>query len=165
MAATDINHVTLVGRLTRDAEIRYSGSGFPITTLSLALTATRKKGDDWVEESHFFDCTVLGKQGEALKDYLLKGKQIAVDGKLRQERWEQDDGNKRSKVVVLVDNIQLLGSRTDSQQGGGYNSQQTQQQSNFGVRASEIPPPGSNPNGSNSTDIGEFREEDDDIPF
>ena len=165
MAATDINHVTLVGRLTRDAEIRYSGSGFPITTLSLALTATRKKGDDWVEESHFFDCTVLGKQGEALKDYLLKGKQIAVDGKLRQERWEQDDGNKRSKVVILVDNIQLLGSRTDSQQSTEeYNSQQAQQQSNFGVRASEIPP-SSNQNGSNSTEIGEFTDEDDDIPF
>ena len=165
MAQADINQVTLVGRLPRDAEIRYSGSGFPITSFSLALTARRKKGDDWVDESHFFDCTLLGKRGESLKNYLLKGTQIAIDGKLQQDRWEQDDGNKRSRVVILVDNIQLLGSRTDSQQSPEeYNSQQAQQQANFGVRASEIPP-SSNQNGSNSTEIGEFTDEDDDIPF
>ena len=112
----DVNHVLLIGRLTRDAELKYTTTGYPISSFSLALNRRRKEGEQWVEEAHFFDINLFGKTAEALKQYLTKGKQIAVEGELRQDRWEQD-GQSRSKVVIAANNIQLLGGGATS--GGG----------------------------------------------
>jgi primosomal replication protein N len=85
----DLNIVALVGRLTRDAELKYSNSGVAITKLSLAINSRTKKDDTWQDEAHFFDAVLLGRRGEAIAQYLVKGKQIAVQGELRQDRWEQ----------------------------------------------------------------------------
>lgn len=125
----DINHVILVGRLTRDAELRYTGGGMAVTKMGLAVNRRKKNGDEWVEEAHFFDIVAWGKLGESLTPYLVKGKQIGVEGELRQNRWEQD-GQKRSKVEIHATNLQLLGSRGDTQpnQGGGYQQQSSPQQ-------------------------------------
>jgi single-strand DNA-binding protein len=106
----DINHVVLVGRLTRDAEIKYTNSGTAVSKFGLAVNRRRKSGDQWTEEANFFDCVVWGRVAEALTPYLVKGKQVGVQGELRQNRWEQD-GQRRSKVEVNVSNIQLLGGR------------------------------------------------------
>lgn len=126
----DLNRVILVGRLTRDAEIRYTNSGFALTKMSLAVNRRKKSGDQWVEEANFFDITLWGKRGEALIQYLTKGTQLAIEGQLRQERWEQD-GAKRSKVTVEATNLQLLGGRSDrtSNAGGGAFSGAFSQQS------------------------------------
>jgi single-strand DNA-binding protein len=119
----DINTVTLVGRLTRDVELKYTSGGFAIAALSLAQNQRRKKGEHWEDEAHFFDCKMLGKRAESVAQYLTKGKQVAIRGTLQQERWEKD-GQKRSKVVVLVDDLQLLGggeqakSQPQQDQGG-----------------------------------------------
>lgn len=110
----DINRVTLVGRLTRDAELRYTSGGTPNASFSLAVNRSVKKGDQWTDEASFFDVILWGKMGESLAKYLLKGSQIAVDGELRQERWEKD-GQKHSKVQIVADTIQLLGGKRDSQ--------------------------------------------------
>jgi len=120
--AADINKVVLVGRLTRDAEQSYTQSGFALLKFSIAVNRNRKQGDQWIEEASFFDVTVWGRQGEAIANYMTKGKQVAVEGQLRQDRWEdKNDGSKRSKVVIDANNIQLLGSRDSSgSQGGGY---------------------------------------------
>jgi single-strand DNA-binding protein len=118
--AEDLNRVILVGRLTRDSELTYTNSGFALCKFSLAVNRRKKSGDQWTEEANFFDVTLWGKRGEALNQYLSKGQQIAVEGQLRQERWEQD-GNKRSKVVIEAQNIQLIGGKSD-----GGNSQQKQ---------------------------------------
>ncbi|MFC2419748.1 MAG: single-stranded DNA-binding protein [Treponema maltophilum] len=112
---TDLNHVTLIGRLTRDAELKYTPNGFAISNFSIAVNRRRKNGEQWVEEANFFDITLYGKSAESLKQYLIKGKQVAVDGELRQDRWEQD-GQPRSRVVIAANNIQLLG-------GGGSSGQ------------------------------------------
>lgn len=112
--ANDINKVILVGRLTRDAELKYTNSGLAVCKFSLAVNRRKRSGDQWEDEANFFDVTLWGKQGEALNQYLSKGKQIAVEGELRQSRWEQD-GQKRSKVEVAANNIQLLGGNSDSQ--------------------------------------------------
>lgn len=124
---TDLNHVTLIGRLTRDAELKYTQNGFAISNFSIAVNRRRKNGEQWVEEAHFFDITLYGKSAESLKQYLIKGKQIAVDGELRQDRWEQD-GQQRSKVVIAANNVQLLGGGSSSNSGsyaGGTSSFQT----------------------------------------
>ncbi len=109
----NINHVVLVGRLTRDAELKYISTGTAVSKFSLAINRRRKVDDQWTDEANFFDVVVWGKTAEALTPYLLKGKQIGIQGELRQNRWEQD-GQPRSRVEINAFNIQLLGSRTDS---------------------------------------------------
>ena len=115
----DINSVVLVGRLTRNIEIKYTNTGMAVGKLGLAVNRRRKQNDQWIEEASFFDITVWGKTAEALQPYLTKGKQIGVHGELRQSRWEQD-GQARSRVEVVAYNIQLLGGRS----GGGDNNNQ-----------------------------------------
>jgi single-strand DNA-binding protein len=115
----DINHVVLVGRLTRDAELKYTANGQAVCKFSIAVNRRRKSGDQWVDEPSFFDVVVWGRQGESLNQYLVKGKMVGVDGELRQDRWEQD-GQNRSKVEVVVNNLQLLGGNPGGG-GGSFN--------------------------------------------
>jgi len=149
--ATDINHVVLVGRLTRDAELRYANSGTAICVFSIGNTYSMKQGDQWVEESNFFNCVMFGRRAEALHKYLTKGKQIGVDGALRYSKWEQD-GQTRSKVEVHVNEIQLLGGR-DSGSGG-------QDRTNTNVAS---PNRGAAQQSSGDYDSGS--EFEDDVPF
>jgi single-strand DNA-binding protein len=116
---TDLNRVVLIGRLTRDAETKFIQSGQAVCKFSIAVNRKRKVGDQWEDEASFFDAVLWGRQAETLSQYLVKGKQIAIDGELRQDRWEQD-GQKRSKVEIVVGNIQLLGSSQGGQGGGSY---------------------------------------------
>ena len=106
----DINKTVIVGRLTRDAELMYTNSGTALCKMSIAVNRSIKKGDKWEDEASFFDVALWGKRGEALNVYLVKGQQVAIEGSLRQERWEQD-GNKRSRVSIDASNIQLLGGK------------------------------------------------------
>jgi single-strand DNA-binding protein len=91
---SDVNNVTLIGRLVRDAELRYTASGKPVSKFSLAVNEKRKVGDQWKDEADFFEIVLWGQLGESLNRYLAKGKQIAVVGRLTQERWEQDGYNR-----------------------------------------------------------------------
>ncbi len=111
---TDINKVVLVGRLTRDAELTYTPSGFAITKFALASNYSRKVNEQWTEEVSYFDVVAWGRRGEALMPYLHRGQQVAVEGHLKQERWEKD-GNKRSRVIIESNIIQLLGSKDGNQ--------------------------------------------------
>ena len=118
----DLNHVTLIGRLTRDAELKYTPGGLAISSFSIAVNRRRKNGDQWVDEVSYFDINLYGKPAESLKQYLTKGKQIAVDGELRQDRWEKD-GQNHSRIVIVANNVQLLGGNTGSgnySNAGGY---------------------------------------------
>lgn len=111
--ANDINHVTVVGRLTRDAEISYLPSGVAVAKISIAVNRSRKNGDQWVDEVSYFDSAIFGKTAENLKPYLSKGKQIGVEGHLKQDRWEKE-GQKFSKISIIADNVQLLGGWSDN---------------------------------------------------
>jgi len=108
--AGSINHVVLIGNLTRNAELKYTNSGMAISTFSLAVNQRRKRDDQWVDEAHFFDIEYFGKAAEAVNQYLVKGKQVGVEGSLRQDRWEKD-GQARSKVKITANNVMLLGGR------------------------------------------------------
>ena len=114
----DINRVILIGRLTRDAELKSIASGLTVCKFSIAVNRHRKNGDQWEEEANFFDVTVWGRSGEVLHQYLVKGKMVAVDGELRQDRWQQD-GQNRSKVEIIANNLQLLGGNPGSGSAGG----------------------------------------------
>ena len=110
----DINQVILIGRLTRDVELKYTNTGFTIANLSLAVNRRVKRDDTWQDEGNFFNCVLIGKRAEALSQYLVKGKQIGIQGELRQNRWEQD-GQPRSRVEIFINDIQLLGGRSSEQ--------------------------------------------------
>ena len=102
-----LNCVVLIGRLTRDMELKQISSGTSVGKFSIAVNKKYKKENQTIEEVSFFDCTCWGKIAEALAQYMLKGKLVAVEGELKQNRWEQD-GQQRSKVEINVNNIQLL---------------------------------------------------------
>ena len=114
---TDTNHVVLVGRLTKDLgtderSFGYVANGQARANISIAVNRSKKNGDQWIDEVNYFDVTIWGKTAENLKPYLTKGKQIIIDGYLKQDRWEKD-GQKFSKVTVVANNVQLIGGRGD----------------------------------------------------
>ena len=121
----DINQVILIGRLTRDVELKYTNTGFAIANLSLAVNRRVKRDDTWQDEGNFFNCVLIGKRAEALAQYLVKGKQLGIQGELRQDRWEQD-GQPRSRVEIFVNDIQLLGGRSPGQGARNTNAQSDQ---------------------------------------
>jgi single-strand DNA-binding protein len=110
----DINVCTMTGRLTRDAEIKYTQGGFPIVGFALATNQRKKNGEQWDDVAHFFDCKMLGKRGEGVARFLTKGKQVAINGTLQQSRWEKD-GQKHSRIEILVNDLQLIGSKGNAQ--------------------------------------------------
>lgn len=122
----DVNTVVIVGRLTRDLnpsdqrEFAYTPNGQARANISVAVGSRKKNGDQWIDEANYFDVTIWGKSAENLKQYLTKGKQIAVEGSLRQERWQdKETGKTRSRVYIVANNVHLLGG-SNAQAGQGY---------------------------------------------
>lgn len=115
----DLNKVIEIGRITKDVgsdarSFGYIGNGTAKAVISIAVNSSKKQGDQWVDEVSYFDVVLFGKSAESLKPYLTKGTQIAVEGKLKQDRWEKD-GQKHSAIHIVADNIQLLGGKKDSE--------------------------------------------------
>ncbi len=112
--AGDINRVTLVGRLTRDPELRHLPSGNPVLQLGLAVNGRQKDdGGNWTDKPNFFDIKVFGNQAEMLSQHLAKGRRVGIDGRRDWSSWEAQDGSKRSKVEVVANQVQFLDSRTE----------------------------------------------------
>ncbi len=103
------NRVILAGNLVRDPEIRYLPSGLSVTSFAVAVNSRYKQNNELKEEVSYFDIVVFGKMGENCAEYLSKGRPVLVEGRLRQRRWETD-GVKKSKIEVVADNVQFLGS-------------------------------------------------------
>ena len=114
-----INSVVLVGNLTRDPELRHTPSGMAVCSLRLAVNTRRKDQatGEWGEKPNFFDITVWGQQGENCAQYLAKGRQVGIQGRLEWREWEAQDGTKRQAVEVVADTVQFLGSRGDGEGG------------------------------------------------
>ncbi len=125
----DLAVAVVVGRLTRDAELKYTNSGTAICHFSVATNSRVKKGDQWVDEPSYWDVDLFGKRAETVNQYLTKGKLVAVQGDMRQDRWEQD-GQTKTKVKITASDVQLLGSGQgggNSSEGGGYSGGSGQQ--------------------------------------
>lgn len=110
--AGDLNKWIGIGRLTRDAALTYTSGGMAVCKFAIALNRRIKKGDSWEDEANFVDIVIWGKQGESLNQYLTKGKQVAIEGELHQNRWESD-GQPRSKIEINASNVQLLGGKSE----------------------------------------------------
>jgi single-strand DNA-binding protein len=112
------NRVILVGNLTRDPELRYIPSGTAVSDIGLAVNDRIKRGEQWVDETTFVDNTLWGRTAEIANEYLSKGSPVLIEGRLKLDRWEKD-GQKFSKLKVIGDKLQMLGSRGEGGGGGG----------------------------------------------
>ena len=114
----NFNKVILLGNLTRDPEIRYTQGGMAVAKLGLAVNRRYSVNGEQKESTCFVDLTAFGRQAEVINEYCKKGRPLFVEGRLEFSQWEGQDGSKRSKLEVVVENFQFLGSR-DGEMGGG----------------------------------------------
>lgn len=113
------NRVILMGNLTADVDLRYTNTNTAVTDLRLAVNNRYKnQSGEWVEDTLFVDVTLWGRTAEIASEYLSKGSPVFIEGRLKLDTWETD-GQKRSKIRVVGDRIQLLGGRGDGGGGGG----------------------------------------------
>ena len=125
---TDMNRVFLMGNLTKDVDddFAFTSSGVAKASLSLAINRSKKQVEQWVDDTSYFYITVWGKTAENLKPYFKKGQKIAVEGYLKQDRWEKD-GKKESRISIIADNVWLAGGKSNSQNSTSV----SQSESNF----------------------------------
>jgi single-strand DNA-binding protein len=119
-----INRVVITGNLTRDPELRSTGSGMSVLKMGVAVNDRRKNSQtgEWEEVANFIDVVVFGTRGESISRFLSKGSKVAIEGKLRWSSWEdKDSGAKRSKIEVVADDIEFLSARGEGGGGGGGN--------------------------------------------
>ncbi len=113
------NRVILVGNLTKDPELRYIPSGTAVSDIGLAVNDRVKKGNEWIDETTFVDVTLWARTAEVANEYLSKGSSVLIEGRLKLESWENNEGQKRSKLKVIADRMQMLGGRGGGGGGGG----------------------------------------------
>ncbi|CCQ91316.1 Single-stranded DNA-binding protein [Nitrospina gracilis 3/211] len=126
-----VNKVFLLGNLTRDPELRYTPSGAGVASFGLAVNRRYKVGNENKEEVCFVDITVWGKQGENCVEYLSKGSQVMIEGRLQFRSWETDDGQKRNKLDVVANNVQFLGKPGG---GAGRSMDSFEEEDGMGVK-------------------------------
>lgn len=130
--------MNITGNLTRDPELRATQSGTQVLHLGVAVNDRRRNPQtgNWEDYPNFIDCVMFGTRAEAIQRYLSKGTKVAIEGRLRYSSWERD-GQKRSKIEVVVDEIEFMSSRQGggNSNGGGY----AQQQGGYAVPAQQAP--------------------------
>ena len=156
--AGSINSVIVIGNLTRDPELKATPSGTSVCSLRVAVNDQVKdqSSGEWVEKANFFTVDVFGRQAETCAQYLSRGRQVAVSGRLRWRQWETQDGQKREAVSIAADRVQFIGPRDGGGNAGGGNA--------GGQQARREAPPFNKPGIEPAK--GDFDESgDDDIPF
>jgi single-strand DNA-binding protein len=161
----NLNKVYLMGRLTRDPELRYTPKGTAVADIAMAINRYRSGADggDRTEETTFVDVTLWGKQAETANQYLAKGREVFIEGRLQLDSWEdKSSGQKRSKLKVVGESMQFVGGPGGqgggSSQGGGGEEDSSSQRGPSSAPQSQPAAP------SASSDESDFEEEDD-IPF
>ena len=160
-----INRVLISGNLTRDPELRQTGGGTQVLSFGVAVNDRRRNPQtgEWVDYPNFIDCTMFGARAEALSRYLSKGTKVAIEGKLRWSQWERD-GQKRSKIEVIVDELEFMTSRNDGSGQRQYAPAQANQYAPAQNQYGSAQPQYSQPNPASSIDASSSVY-DEDIPF
>jgi single-strand DNA-binding protein len=161
------NRVILLGNLTRDIELRYLPSQMAVADIGLAVNDRRKNANgEWIEEVTFVDVTVWGRTAEVMSEYLSKGSPVFIEGRLKLDSWEQD-GQKRSKLKVVCERMQLIGAKGQGGQGGQGGSPRSAgrpaPQRSQGSQYNQAPPP--DEAYDSGPEPGEPSGGGDDIPF
>lgn len=170
--ARGINKVILVGNLGNDPEVRYTPGGAAVTTISVATTENWKdKEGNRQEKTEWHRVVFFGRLAEIAGEYLKKGRQVYVEGKLRTNKWQDQNGNDRYTTEILANEMQMLGGNAGGGQGGGFGGGQSQGQQQGGGGYGNMPsapqPSGSQGGGGqrNNAPVPDFDDFDDEIPF
>lgn len=158
-----INRVNISGNLTRDPELRSTAGGTQVLTFGVAVNDRRRnpQSGEWEDVPNYIDCVVFGNRAEPLSRFLSKGMKVAIEGKLRWSSWERD-GQKRSKIEVIVDEVEFLSQRNGGQQGGGYQQNNGGNYQNYSAPAPARTPEPSRPPVQTPPSADIY---DEDIPF
>lgn len=164
----NLNKVLLLGNLTRDPEVRYTPKGTAVGDLGLAVNRRVSDGNgNWSDEVTFVDVTVWGTNAENAQKYLTKGRGVFIEGRLQMDTWEdKQSGQKRSKLKVVAEVLQFLPDGKGGTPGGGGGGQQRGGDPGYqgGGGGGGMQRSGPSQGGS-PADTGDYRDEEDDIPF
>jgi single-strand DNA-binding protein len=160
-----VNKVILVGRLGKDPEMRYSQSQMAIASFSLATGEKRKDGasGNWIDHTEWHNVVTFGKTAELCNNYLKKGREVYIEGKISTRKWQDKEGKDRWTTEIIASNVQFIGGKGDGQssdsqyQGGGG--------SYGGGSAAAMDPLDSLPSADSLASSGDVSFDDDDIPF
>ncbi len=134
--AGSVNKVFLMGNLTRDVQVKHTANNTAVANLGLAVNRRyRNNAGEMQEETTFVDCEAWGRTAETMGKYLTKGRPVFIEGRLRLNEWQDRDGNKRSKLLVVVDQFTFV----DSRGGGGSGSSESQSYQPANTSADDIP--------------------------
>ena len=153
-----LNHITIMGRLTRDPELRRTGSGIAVASFTLAVDRDFSPRDGGERETDFIDCVAWRQTGEFVSKYFTKGRMAVVSGRLQIRSWTDKDGNKRRTAEVVADNVYFGDSKRDGDNGG----------SSYGGNAYSAPAPSFGGYSAPSSPVSDFAMLDDDdaqLPF
>ena len=172
-----LNHITIMGRLTRDPELRRTGSGIAVASFSVAVDRDFGGRDGGEKETDFIDCVAWRQTGEFVSKYFTKGRMIVVSGRLQIRSWTDKDGNKRRTAEVVADNVYFGDSKRDSDNGGSYGGNTYGGNSyggnsyggnNYGGNAYNAPAPsygGYNAPSAPASDFAMLEDDDAQLPF
>ena len=164
-----LNHITIMGRLTRDPELRRTGSGIAVASFTVAVDRDFGGRDGGEKETDFIDCVAWRQTGEFVSKYFTKGRMIVVSGRLQIRSWTDKDGNKRRTAEVVADNCYFGDSRRDSEGGSSYGGN-TYGGNSYGGNAYSAPS-GNNyggyaaPAGNPASDFAMLDDDDAQLPF
>ncbi len=160
-----INRVIISGNLTRDPELRNTQSGMAVLSFGVAVNDRRKNPStgEWEDYPNFVDCTMFGARASSLANYLSKGTKVSIEGKLRWSQWERD-GQKRSKLEVIVDELEFMSSRNSNGGAQSYGGDSYGNQS-YGAPAPAYSAPAPAPAPAAPVIDASSSVYDDDIPF
>ena len=162
----NFNRVILLGNITRDLELRYVGSGTAVTDVGLAVNDRRKNANgEVVEETTFVDVTLWGRTAEVACEYLSKGSPVLIEGRLKYDAWDTPDGQRRSKLRVVGEKLQMLSGR-----GGGGGGFSRRDESEYSQPAERFEPDGASQPAGAAQPVGATAsatqpQEEGDIPF
>ena len=133
-----MNKVILLVRLTKEVEIKTFASGAVMGVLNVAVNNRTKKGDEYVDEPCFLEAKIFGKMANVIKDYTSKGSQVLISGKIAQESWTDNQGNKKSKYVIICESVNLLDNKKQTQ-GSSSNAKASKAPKEIVTNDDEIP--------------------------
>ena len=117
----NLNKVMIIGNTGRDAELRYTANGTAISDFSVAVNSRRRSASgDWEDETEWFNVTLFGDRAERISQYITKGKQLYVEGRLRTRNWDDDQGVRHYRTEVIANNVEFLDRRRDQDGGGDW---------------------------------------------
>ena len=168
-----LNHITIMGRLTRDPELRRTGSGVAVASFTVAVDRDFGGRDGGEKETDFIDCVAWRQTGEFVSKYFTKGRMIVVSGRLQIRSWTDKDGNKRRTAEVVADNVYFGDSKRDNEGGNAYGGNSyggsSYGSNNYGGNAYSAPAPNyggySAPAAAPASDFAMLDDDDAQLPF